>query len=707
MKKAFLKLTEIMARCLPNGVKRAIYSFRPLARLLRKGLNSSVPQGVAPVTVAAGDLRGARMELDMHIEKDYWLGTYELELQQAIRHFVKPGMTAFDVGANIGYISLLLSKAVGADGKVLSVEALPANIKRLQGHAAMNAFASNVTVLHAAVVDASKPVTFLVHNSTSMGKAVGSAGRSDEKYANEITVDGVSLDDLVYNPARGGIFLRALNQLGINPIFEGEMKMPVPNQTLQVEETDLNLTGDNNAFADEGKSLEIQLSEMRQMREEMSAFLLENSLSNSNLPQSIKTNIRKQFQNRSFAPAELTQALREAHTLLSELEASHVVKGPARIEGMIEPGERIQAAVDDLFGAPREKNMSSTSVPRLSGIRELYLSLTGDYDLHGGYFPQRARLATSADFSGLVKNSLNKLVTNTWEELGKAGYDWWKDVTVQEHFNSLHDITGTLIGTVGDLPAIAEGANYPELKVGDSPETASFTKYGGYIPLTLELIDRDETRKLRAYARELASAGMRKISRLVAEIFTVNGGAGPNLADGEALFNADPAILVGAHANLGTFALNAVNWDQVSAKVYSQPMLIKNQAGLYGTGPQMAVNPKFMLVPRALQKTAMEICTGALVREVDYVYDNVLKGSAVPLVIPEWTDANDWAAACDPRVAPAIFVGERFGLAPEIFIAGDELSPAVFTNDEHRLKVRHYLAVWVNDFRPLYKNNVA
>ena len=137
---------------------------------------------------------------------------------------------------------------------------------------------------------------------------------------------------------------------------------------------------------------------------------------------------------------------------------------------------------------------------------------------------------------------------------GQSWLDWWKDVTVQEHFNSLHDITGTLIGTVSDLPMIAEGANYPELMVGDSPETASFTKYGGYIPLTLELIDRDETRKLRAYARELASAGMRKISRLVAQIFTLNGGAGPNLADGESLFNAEPVILVGGHANLGTLA---------------------------------------------------------------------------------------------------------------------------------------------------------
>ena len=511
--------------------------------------------------------------------------------------------------------------------------------------------------------------------------------------------------DLVYNPARGGIFLRALNQLGINPIIEGDLKMALENINIigqEVEEQQ-----NEPQTCKESKTLEVQLSEMRQMKEEMSKLLLENSLANSNLPQSLKNNLRKQFQNSSFSPAELSQAMHEAQTLLSELDGASAVKGPARIEGMVEPGERLQAAVDDLMGAPREKGMNNASVAKLSGIRELYLSLTGDYELHGGYFPQRARLATTADFSGLVKNSLNKLVANTWEELGRAGYDWWKNVSVQEHFNSLHEITGTLIGTVGDLPMIEEGGNYPQLQVGDSGETANFNKYGGYIPLTLELIDRDETRKLRSYARELASAGMRKISSLVAQIFTAQNGTGHNLADGQPLFNATAVSQSGGHANLGTGLLNSENWDLASAKVFGQPMLIKNKAGLYGSGPQMAVNPKYLLVPRALQRTAMEICQGNFVREENYVFDNVLKGSAVPLVVPEWTDANDWAAVCDPRVAPAIFVGERFGLAPEIFIAGNELSPAVFTNDEHRLKVRHYLAVWVNDFRPLFKNNVA
>ncbi len=306
-----------------------------------------------------------------------------------------------------------------------------------------------------------------------------------------------------------------------------------------------------------------------------------------------------------------------------------------------------------------------------------------------------------------MKNALNKLVVNTWDALGRAGYDWWQQISLTEHFNSLNDITGTLVGTVGDLPAVAEGEAYTELVVGDSPETASFVKYGGYIPLTLELIDRDETRKLRAYARELASAGLRKISRLVSEIFTADYGVGPTMADTGALFNPTAVTTAGGHANLRLNELSADEWDAVCSAVYDQPMLVKNADTYYGTGPKMAVNPKYLLIPRTQQKTAFQILQGEFVREQDYVYDNVLKGTGVPIVVPEWTDPVNWAAACDPAIAPAIYVGERFGIMPEIYVAGDELSPAVFMNDEHRLKVRHTLAVWVNDFRPLHKNNIA
>ena len=86
--------------------------------------------------------------------------------------------------------------------------------------------------------------------------------------------------------------------------------------------------------------------------------------------------------------------------------------------------------------------------------------------------------------------------------------------------------------------------------------------------------------------------------------------------------------------------------------------------------------------------------------------ENLLKGLVTPLVVPDWTDANDWAAVCDPKVVPSIIIGERFGLMPQIFIAGNDTDPAVFMNDETRIKVRHFMAVLVADFRPLHKENV-
>lgn len=443
-------------------------------------------------------------------------------------------------------------------------------------------------------------------------------------------------------------------------------------------------------------------------RRQLCAYLLDSGLAASRLPAPMQAHVRAQFDNRLFAPGELEAAIAAARELVSQLSAGAAVTGPGRITGMFSSEDQLQLAVDDLLGAPRPAAQRTAHVARLSGIRELYLTLTGDDELHGGYYPSRARLATSADFTGLVKNAMNKIVANQWDELGRAGYDWWQRVSVQEEFSSLQGITGTLVGTVGALPAVAEGAEYTELAIGDSPETATFTKYGGYIPLTLELIDRDETRKLRAYPRELANAGLRRISGLVAAVFTDNAGTGPVMADGGALFNSTAVTSAGGHANLLTTALSPAEWEVVAAAVYNQPMLVKSSAGYYGSGPRQAINPRYLLVPRSLQLTARKILEPAWENNANIQSENLQRGLPGDVVtVPEWTDATNWAAACDPRIAPAIFVGTRFGLLPEVFIAGGELSPAVFMNDEHRLKVRHFVAVWVNDFRPLHKSNVA
>jgi FkbM family methyltransferase len=197
MRKLFLCLAAFGAKILPASFKQAIYDFKPLARFIRRGLNRAAPSGLTEVQVAAGDLAGFTLLLDMQTEKDYWLGTYEPSLQSALRELIVPGSVVYDVGANIGYVSLLLAKAAGEAGRVFAFEALPANVERLRRNVALNKMELRVTVIAGVVTQAAGQVRFLVHTSGGMGKVQGSAGRQD-RYQSEIIVDGLSLDEFVY-----------------------------------------------------------------------------------------------------------------------------------------------------------------------------------------------------------------------------------------------------------------------------------------------------------------------------------------------------------------------------------------------------------------------------------------------------------------------------------------------------------------------------
>lgn len=183
-------------------VKQALYRSPFLSGLVRRGLNRAVDPGMVEVTIAAGKLAGMRLRLDLQAEKDYWLGTYEPDLQAAIRDWVRPGMVAYDVGANVGYISLLLARQVGSQGRVFAFEALPANLERLAGNLALNKLEEKVSVVDAAVTDHSGLAQFLVGPSGGTGKAAGSAGRQEIAYADTIAVTGIALDDFVYNEGK-------------------------------------------------------------------------------------------------------------------------------------------------------------------------------------------------------------------------------------------------------------------------------------------------------------------------------------------------------------------------------------------------------------------------------------------------------------------------------------------------------------------------
>lgn len=535
--------------------------------------------------------------------------------------------------------------------------------------------------------------------------------------------------DMVFEPARGGAFIRALNAPGNAVLPNGahgsaschdykEEGMSLDTLRQRTFDADKDVGVGEGGTASGGATATHQpVAEhetLDSVRAQMCAYLLDAGLNASRLPQAVQERLRKRFAGQVFQAQTLQSEIDDARMMVSQLTGGAAVAGlRAAVSGMFNSDDQLRLAVEDMLGVERDASETNIKVARLGGIKELYMGMQGDFDLYGGFYPERARFQhTTTTFAGLVKNALNKAIVRHWNQLGRAGYDWWTKIAHIEHFESINQITWVIFGTIASLPTVAEGGEYTELKIADSPETSSFIKYGGYVGITLEAIDRDDTRKLRMVPRELASAGIRNISSLVAALFSSNSGVGPTLADGGALFNNTAVTTAGGHANLLTTALGTdyAAWDAASKAMFNQPMLVANETGHYGSGSKMAIDPKYCLVPRALKAQAEALFMPRWASSVEAISSAggpTYGGHVVPITVPEWTDATDWAAVADPLIVPGVCIGERFGLLPEVFIAGDETDPAMLVNDESRIKVRHFIAVGVADFRPLHKSNVA
>lgn len=76
-------------------------------------------------------------------------GPYEPGIAAVFERYVKPGMSAVDIGANIGCLTMLLASLVGPTGRVVAVEPNPENIKLLEASRRVNCF-DQVLIIQAA-----------------------------------------------------------------------------------------------------------------------------------------------------------------------------------------------------------------------------------------------------------------------------------------------------------------------------------------------------------------------------------------------------------------------------------------------------------------------------------------------------------------------------------------------------------------------------
>ena len=391
---------------------------------------------------------------------------------------------------------------------------------------------------------------------------------------------------------------------------------------------------------------------------------------------------------------------------IADQEADHTVVGmgqPPRDQMHISMGRTGIEQVELAFDALMEGQHPPDGVQPLTGIRELYMLLSGDYELTGRYHPDRVYLANvnSSTMAAMVANRLNKVVVNTFQTYPH----WWAPIVIENDFATLQDARWITLGGVGELPTVSEGAAYTELTWDDNTETAAFVKKGGYLGITIEAIDKDDTRRLRMAPQALAQAAWLTLSKSVSAIFTGTSGTGPLIADATRLFTT-------GHGNLGTTALSHAEWQVVRQAMRDQAELNSSEA----LGALTA--PKYLLVPNELELTALQIlATEHTPGSADYNNNPFAEGDARMsrlasararvIVMDLWTDANNWAAVADPNLYPSIAIGYRYGRTPEIFSVASPTAGLMFSNDVMPVKVRFFYATGPVDHRGVYKENVA
>lgn len=151
-------------------------------------------------------------------------GTYEPELRAILAALLKPGGVAVDVGANVGWHTLLMGQRVGADGRVLAVEANPAVRRRLADNLAINRL-SQVEIVPCALAASKGEVAFFgpADDDADSGNGhVVSTAPSKRDMHNVLTVETRTLDAIV-----GAAALKRLDMIKIDvegyewPVLQG------------------------------------------------------------------------------------------------------------------------------------------------------------------------------------------------------------------------------------------------------------------------------------------------------------------------------------------------------------------------------------------------------------------------------------------------------------------------------------------------------
>jgi FkbM family methyltransferase len=169
------------------SLQRALWSVR------RRAL--STLRDALPVSrvVAGGEAAGLRLAA-WRSDPDFARGTYELPIQEAVASNLSPGDVFFDVGANIGFFSLIAAKHIKARGSVYAFEPVPRNAARIARSARLNGFGMIEVFTEAVGAKTGRAELLLARH---IGGAMLAEAGAPPDMSGRIKVDVVALDDAI------------------------------------------------------------------------------------------------------------------------------------------------------------------------------------------------------------------------------------------------------------------------------------------------------------------------------------------------------------------------------------------------------------------------------------------------------------------------------------------------------------------------------
>jgi FkbM family methyltransferase len=156
----------------PAPVARLFATDSRASRLLRPLVNCLAPEGQTWVEVRSGPAQGISLLIDAKKEKYLWTGQHEPAVQRAMTALLRPGMTFWDVGAHLGFFTLLAARLVGCTGHVHAFEPVEQNRQQLMAAVDRNGCAN--VVIHALAFSSTAGQALLhAHESSAMWSLAG------------------------------------------------------------------------------------------------------------------------------------------------------------------------------------------------------------------------------------------------------------------------------------------------------------------------------------------------------------------------------------------------------------------------------------------------------------------------------------------------------------------------------------------------------